>query len=86
MQLDFGRPLTPPAVKGVHHGLTTKAELEPTTEGVHHGLLTELEPEPTDPLGCRWRAPLSWAYNPSVTLTLYRDQLDAQTPDQVIVD
>ena len=36
-----------------------------------------------DPLGCRWRVPLSWAQNPSRVVTFYRDQLDAQTHDQV---
>ena len=30
------------------------------------------------PLGCRWRVPLTRV------LLLYRDQLDAQTPDQVM--
>nr|CAN62346.1 hypothetical protein VITISV_006921 [Vitis vinifera] len=35
-----------------------------------------------DPLGYRWRVPLSWAQNPSRVLTFYRDQLDAQTHDQ----
>ena len=38
---------------------------------------------PTNLLGCRWRIPLSWAQNPSHVLTFYRDQLDAQTHDQV---
>ncbi|RVX16705.1 Serine/threonine-protein phosphatase 7 long form-like [Vitis vinifera] len=44
---------------------------------LHEGLLA-------DPLGCRWRVPLSWAQNPSRVLTFYRDQLDAQTHDQVL--
>ncbi|RVW94352.1 Serine/threonine-protein phosphatase 7 long form-like [Vitis vinifera] len=44
---------------------------------LHEGL-------PADPLGCRWRVPLSWAQNPSRVLTFYRDQLDAQTHDQVL--
>ncbi|KAL6314941.1 hypothetical protein AAG906_029161 [Vitis piasezkii] len=42
------------------HGLQDEALL-------HEGL-------PTDPLGCRWRVPLSWAQNPSHVLTFYRDQ------------
>ena len=44
---------------------------------------TELEP--TDPLGFHWRVSLSWVHNPSGVLVLYRDQIDAQTHDQVIV-
>ncbi|RVW75039.1 Serine/threonine-protein phosphatase 7 long form-like [Vitis vinifera] len=52
------------------HGLQDEALL-------HEGL-------PADPLGCRWRVPLSWAQNPSRVLTFYRDQLDAQTHDQVL--
>ena len=36
-------------------------------------------------LGCRWRVPLTWVHNPSSVLLLYRDQLDAQTLDQVII-
>ena len=38
-------------------------------------------------VGCtiRWRVPLTQVHNPSGVLLLYRDQLDAQTLDQVIV-
>ena len=43
------------------------------------------ELESTLPLECRWRVPLTWVYNPSSVLLLYRDQLDAQTLDQVMV-
>ena len=39
----------------------------------------------TLPLGCRWRVPLTRVLNPSGVLLLYRDQLDAQTSDQVII-
>ena len=45
----------------------------------------EQEPEPALPLGCRWRVPLTWVHNPFDVLLLYRDQLDAQTLDQVII-
>ena len=45
----------------------------------------ELEPELALPLGCRWRVPLTRVHNPSIVLLLYRDQLDAQTLDQVMV-
>ena len=38
------------------------------------------EPEPTLPLGCRWRQ----VHNP-FGVFLYRDHLDAQTLDQVMV-
>ena len=58
-----------------------------------HGLPVELEAkagptelELTDPLGFHWKVSLSWVHNPSGVLALYRDQLDAQTHDQVIVD
>ena len=44
-------------------------------EAVHYGLPVELavELEPTLPLGCRWRVPLTWVYNPSGVLLLYQD-------------
>ena len=62
-------------------------------EAVHDGLPVdpaaeiELEPEldPALPLGCRWRVPLTRVHNPFSVLLLYRDQLDAQTLDQVIL-
>ena len=56
-------------------------------EIVHDGLPTKLvaKPEPALPLGCRWRVPLTRVHNPSGLLLLYRDQLDAQTLDQVMV-
>ncbi|RVW24349.1 hypothetical protein CK203_098646 [Vitis vinifera] len=41
---------------------------------------------PVDPLSHKWRVPLSWSHNPSPhVLTFYRDQLDAQTQDQITV-
>ena len=45
----------------------------------------EPEPKPALPLGCRWRVPLTRVHNPSGVLLLYRDQLDAQTLDQVMI-
>ena len=45
----------------------------------------EPEPEPTLPLGCRCKVSLTWVHNPSGVLFLYRDQLDAQTLDQVMI-
>ena len=41
--------------------------------------------EPALPLGCRWRVPLTRVHNPSNVLLLYRDQLDAQNLDQVMI-
>ena len=60
-------------------------------EALDDGLPVELavesepEPEPALPLGCRWTIPLTRVHNPSSVLLLYRDQLDAQTLDQVII-
>ena len=56
-------------------------------EAFHDGLPVELaaEPDPALPLGCRWRVPLTRVHNPSEVLLLYRDQLHAQTLDQVMV-
>ena len=44
-----------------------------------------VEPKPSFPFGCKWRVPLTRVHNPSGVLLLYRDQLDAQTLDQVMV-
>ena len=59
------------------------------TEALDNGLpvepAVEPEPEPALPLGCRWRVPLTWVHNSSGVLLLYRDQLDAQTLDQVTI-
>ena len=56
---------------------------------VEHGVQPEPEPEvelkPALPLRCRWRVPLTRVLNPSGVLLLYRDQLDTQTSDQVII-
>ena len=76
---DFGRPIaypTPPVAHALHDEDTGDV-----VEAVDDGLPTK--PEPTFPLGCRWRVPLTRVHNPSGVLFLYRDQLDAQTLDQV---
>ncbi|KAL6316687.1 hypothetical protein AAG906_019618 [Vitis piasezkii] len=79
---DFGRPPAPPAAQHLEHDAVDDLPAEHLEQGLqdeallHEGLLA-------DPLGCRWRVPLSWAQNPSRVLTFYRDQLDAQTHDQV---
>ena len=54
-------------------------------EAVDDGLPVKLELEPVRPLGCRWRLPLTQVHNPSGVLLLYRDQLNAQTLDQVMI-
>ena len=56
----------------------------PVENGVQLEPQPEVEPEPALPLGCRWRVPLTRVLNPSGVL-LYRDQLDAETSDQVII-
>ncbi|KAL6330569.1 hypothetical protein AAG906_040500 [Vitis piasezkii] len=72
---DFGRPPVPIVVPHVH---------DDVVDGLHDHLLPD-EALPIDPLGHRWRVLLSWSHNPSPhVLTFYRDQLDAQTQDQVL--
>ncbi|RVW88638.1 Serine/threonine-protein phosphatase 7 long form-like [Vitis vinifera] len=72
---DFGRPPVPIVVPHVH---------DDVVDGLHDHLLPD-EALPIDSLGHRWRVPLSWSHNPSPhVLTFYRDQLDAQTQDQVL--
>ena len=93
-RLDFGRSapyLAPPLAhalhdddvddvvsKGMDDGLPVQHDVQPEPNA-------EVEPEPALPLGCRWRVPLTRVLNPSGVLLLYRDQLDAQTSDQVII-
>ena len=57
----------------------------PVEHGVQPEPKAEVELEPALPLGCRWKVPLTRVLNPSGVLLLYRDQLDAQTSDQVII-
>ena len=81
-QPDFGRPPAPPAAQHLEHDAVDDLPAEHLEQGLqdeallNEGLLADL-------LGYRWRVPLSWAQNPSHVLTFYRDQLDAQTHDQV---
>ena len=70
---DFGRPTTPLVPHHLHD------DGDPV-EGIQYGLPAEPEVqakpakrEPVDPLGFRWRVPLSWVHNPFGVLTLYRD-------------
>ena len=89
-QLDFGRPTTPLVPHHLHDdGDAVDGEV---VEGIQHGLPIEpevqakpTERESADPLGFRWRVPLSWVHNPFGVLALYRDQLDANIYDQVII-
>ena len=63
--------------EGMDDGLPAEPGVQPEPEA-------EVQPEPALPLGCRWRVPLTRRLNPSGVL-LYRDQLNAQTSDQVII-
>ena len=56
-------------------------------EAVHNGLPTEpaAKPELALPLGCRWRVPLTRVHNASGVPLLFRDRLNAQTLDQVMI-
>ena len=94
-RLDFGRPhvdLAPPPAHALHDADVDVGDGD-LPEAVHDGLPAqppaeqEVEPEVelALPFGCRWRVPLTRVHNPSGVLLLYRNQLDAQTPDQVMV-
>ena len=59
--------------------MTLMQLMETQLRGLQHGL--QAEPKPANPIGFRWRVPLSWVHKPFDVLALYRDQLDAQTHD-----
>ena len=90
---DFGRSAAYPAPPVPHALHDDDADVVDgdVAEALDDGLPVEhaVEPEPNPELalllGCRWRVPLTWVHNPSGALLLYRDQLDAQTFDQVII-
>ena len=88
---DFGRSLaypTPPVPHALHDDDANVVDGdvdEALDDGVPVEHVIELESEPALPLGCRWRVPLTWVHNPSGVLLLYRDQLDSQTLDQVLI-
>ena len=90
---DFGRsaPFPAPLSHALHDDDVDGVVAEGMDDGlpVEHGVQLELEaevePELALPLGCRWRVPLTRVLNPSGVLLLYRDRLDAQTSDQVII-
>ena len=85
---NFGRSAAYPAPQVAHALHDDDADVVDgdLAEALDDGLLVEpaVESEPALPLGCRWRVPLTRVHNPSGVL-LYRDQLDAQTLDQVII-
>ena len=86
---DFGRPtahLTSPVAHALHNDDANVIDGD-VVEVVHDGLPVEpvVEPKTALPLGCRWRVHLTLVHNPFDVLLLYRDQLDAQTLDQVMV-
>ena len=91
---NFGRSTpypTPPLLHALHDDNVDGVVAEGPEDGlpVEHGVQLEphpeVEPEPALPLGCRWRVPLTRVFNPSGVLLLYRDQLDAQASDHVII-
>ena len=92
---DFGRPHADPAPPPTHalHDADADVGDGDLPEAFHDGLPAqpaaepevELEVELALPFGCRWRVPLTRVHNLSDVLLLYRDQLDAHTPDQVMV-
>ena len=87
-RLNFRRSAAYPAPP-VPHALHDDDADGDLVEALDNGLpiesAVEPEPEPALPLGCRWRIPLTQVHNPFSVLLLYRDQLDAQTLDQVMI-
>ena len=85
---DFGRSVVYPAPPVPHALHDDDADVVDgdLAEALDDGLPVEpaIEPEPALPLGCRWRVSLTLVHNPSGVL-LYRDQLNAQTLDQVMI-
>ena len=90
---DFGQPaayLAPPVAHALYdNDVDVNAVDEDLAKVVDDGLPVEpaVEPksEPALPLRSRWRVPLTRVHNPSGVLLLYRDQLDAQTLNQVMI-
>ena len=88
---NFGRSVAYPASPVPHALHDDDADVvdgdlaEALDDGLPVEPTVELELESALPLGCRWRVPLTRVHNPSGVLLLYRDQLDAQTLDQVII-
>ena len=92
---DFGRSTaysTPPVAHALHDDDADVVDGD-VAEAVDDGLpvepavepAVELELKSALPLVCKWRVPLTRVHNQSGVLLLYRDQLDAQTLDQVMI-
>ena len=82
---DFGRLAAypaPPVAYALHDDDVDVVDGD-VVEAVDDGLPAELESALS--LGCRWRVPLTWVHNLSGVFRLYRDQLDVQILDQVMV-
>ena len=90
-RLDFGQSAAysaPPVPHALHDNDADVVDgdlAEALDDGLSVEPVCEPEPEPALPLGWRWRVPLTQVHNPSGVLLLYRDQLDAQTLDQVMI-
>ena len=90
-RLDFGQSHADPSPPPAHalHDVDADVRDGDLPEAVHDGLPSQHAAEPEVelalPFGFRWRVPLTRVHNPSSVLLLYRDHLDAQTPDQVMV-
>ena len=85
---DFGRSAAypaPPVLHALHDDDADGDLAEALDDGLPVEPTVEPEPESALPLGCRWRVPLTQVQNPSCVLLLYRDQLDAQALDQVMI-
>ena len=88
---DFGRSTVYPAPPFAHTLHDDDADVvdgdlaEALDDGSPVKPMVEPEPKPALPLGCRWRVSLTRVHNPSSVLLLYRDQLDTQTLDQVMI-
>ena len=89
---NFGRPHADLAPPPAHALQDADADADvgdgDLLEAIYDGLPAQPPAEPEVelalPLGYRWRVPLTRVHNPSGVLLLYRDQLDAQTLDQVM--
>ncbi|KAL6318101.1 hypothetical protein AAG906_035246 [Vitis piasezkii] len=83
---DFGRPPAPPTTQHLEHDAADDLPAEQLDHGLQDEALLH-EGLPTDPLGCRWRVPLSWAQNPSRVLwEPYMGDLVAHLPAISLAD
>ena len=78
-QPNFSQPLALPTTQHLDYDVIDDLPVEGPI-GIHQGLLDEnkgLQDETlldeallVDPLGCRWKVPLSWTHNPCVDILL----------------